>query len=34
MPVIVEAVRSYASLGEICNVLRKTFGEYQESYHS
>lgn len=28
MPFILEAVRSYATLGEICGVLRKEFGEY------
>ncbi|MBN1407942.1 MAG: methylmalonyl-CoA mutase family protein [Calditrichaceae bacterium] len=31
MPVILEAVKAYATLGEICGVLRKEFGEYQES---
>jgi methylmalonyl-CoA mutase N-terminal domain/subunit len=31
MPLIVDAVREYASLGEICGVLRKEFGEYEES---
>ncbi|MFC1898317.1 methylmalonyl-CoA mutase [Candidatus Cloacimonadota bacterium] len=31
MPLIVEAVKEYATLGEICNVLREEFGEYQES---
>ncbi|MBI5475168.1 MAG: methylmalonyl-CoA mutase family protein [Ignavibacteriales bacterium] len=30
MPPIIEAVRSYASIGEICNVLREVFGEYKE----
>ena len=30
MPLILEAVRSYATLGEICDVLRNTFGEYQQ----
>lgn len=30
MPYILEAVRSYATLGEICNVLRGEFGEYQQ----
>jgi methylmalonyl-CoA mutase N-terminal domain/subunit len=30
MPLIVEAVRSYATLGEICDVLRGEFGEYQQ----
>jgi methylmalonyl-CoA mutase, N-terminal domain len=29
MPVIIEAVQSYASLGEICGVMRQEFGEYQ-----
>lgn len=29
MPLILDAVRVYASLGEICNVLRDVFGEYQ-----
>ncbi len=31
MPPILDAVREYATLGEICNVLRDVFGEYQES---
>ena len=30
MPLILEAVRAYATLGEICNVLRDVFGEYQQ----
>ncbi len=30
MPVILEAVRTYATLGEICGVLREVFGEYQQ----
>ncbi|EFK05273.1 methylmalonyl-CoA mutase N-terminal domain protein [delta proteobacterium NaphS2] len=29
MPLIMEAVRAYATLGEICDVLRGIFGEYQ-----
>jgi len=29
MPPILEAVRAYATLGEICDVLRGVFGEYQ-----
>lgn len=29
MPLILDCVRTYASLGEICNVLRGVFGEYQ-----
>ncbi|WP_241558789.1 acyl-CoA mutase large subunit family protein [Oceanobacillus halophilus] len=28
MPYILDAVRAYASVGEICNVLREEFGEY------
>ncbi|NPE27365.1 methylmalonyl-CoA mutase family protein [Methanococcoides sp. SA1] len=31
MPLIVDAAREYATLGEICNVLRDEFGEYKES---
>ncbi|MGE5654388.1 MAG: methylmalonyl-CoA mutase family protein, partial [Bacillota bacterium] len=31
MPVIVDAVKAYATLGEICGVLREVFGEYQAS---
>ena len=31
MPIIVEAVKEYATLGEICGVLREEFGEYQEN---
>ena len=30
MPVIIEAVKDYATLGEICGVLRKIHGEYKE----
>jgi len=30
MPTIIEAVKSYATLGEITNVFRSVFGEYQE----
>ncbi|MBN1295749.1 methylmalonyl-CoA mutase family protein [bacterium] len=30
VPIIIEAVKEYASLGEICNVLRSVFGEFQE----
>jgi methylmalonyl-CoA mutase N-terminal domain/subunit len=29
MPYILECVRAYATLGEICGVLREVFGEYQ-----
>jgi len=31
MPLILDAVKEYASLGEICSVLREEFGEYRES---
>ncbi|NIA23323.1 MAG: methylmalonyl-CoA mutase, partial [Proteobacteria bacterium] len=31
MPIILEAVKSYASIGEITNTLRKVFGEYKEN---
>ncbi|MEW5692194.1 MAG: methylmalonyl-CoA mutase family protein [Candidatus Hydrogenedentota bacterium] len=31
MPFIIDAVSSYATIGEICDVLRKVFGEYKES---
>jgi len=31
MPLIIDAVREYATLGEISNVLREKFGEYRES---
>ena len=30
IPYIVEAVKAYASVGEICNTLREVFGEYKE----
>jgi len=29
MPHIIKAVKDYATLGEICNTLRNTFGEYE-----
>ena len=29
MPIIMDAVKTYATLGEICGVMRKVFGEYQ-----
>ena len=28
MPLILDAVEAYATTGEICNVLRRVFGEY------
>jgi len=30
MPLIIDAVKVYASIGEICNVMRDVFGEYKE----
>jgi methylmalonyl-CoA mutase N-terminal domain/subunit len=30
MPYILDAVRTYCTLGEICGVLREVFGEYRE----
>jgi methylmalonyl-CoA mutase N-terminal domain/subunit len=30
MPVIIEAVKSYATIGEITEVLRRVYGEYKE----
>ena len=30
MPTILNAVRAYATLGEICNTMRQVFGEYRE----
>lgn len=29
VPVLVEAVKTYATIGEICEVLRNVFGEYR-----
>ncbi|MBC7185723.1 MAG: methylmalonyl-CoA mutase family protein [Calditrichaeota bacterium] len=31
MPFVLDAARAYATLGEICNVFRQEFGEYQET---
>ncbi len=31
MPLILDAVRVYASVGEICNTMREVFGEYKET---
>lgn len=31
MPFILDAVKAYATLGEICGVMREVFGEYQQS---
>jgi methylmalonyl-CoA mutase N-terminal domain/subunit len=33
MPYILDAVRAYATLGEICEALRAVFGSYQETTH-
>jgi methylmalonyl-CoA mutase N-terminal domain/subunit len=33
MPAILDAVRAYATLGEICDALRAVFGAYQETSH-
>jgi methylmalonyl-CoA mutase N-terminal domain/subunit len=33
MPCILDAVRAYATLGEICDALRAVFGTYQETAH-
>ena len=30
MPAIVEAVEAYATIGEMCGVLRRVYGEYKE----
>jgi methylmalonyl-CoA mutase N-terminal domain/subunit len=31
MPHIIEAVKSYATIGEICGVMREKWGEFQAS---
>ena len=31
MPYIIDAVKVYTSLGEICNTMRDVFGEYKET---
>jgi methylmalonyl-CoA mutase N-terminal domain/subunit len=33
MPLLIEAVRAYATLGEICDALRGVFGVYTETNH-
>ncbi|MHC4827899.1 MAG: methylmalonyl-CoA mutase family protein, partial [Planctomycetota bacterium] len=30
MPLILDSVQAYASIGEICDRLRRVFGEYKE----
>ncbi len=34
MPPILDAVRAYTSIGEICGVLRAVFGEFEESHET
>ena len=31
VPVILDAVRAYATLGEVCDALRDVFGEYEQA---
>ena len=31
MPYILAAVKTYATLGEVCGVMRQVFGEYQQT---
>ena len=31
MPYILECVRAYATVGEMCDVMRKVFGTYEEA---
>ncbi|MBI1335849.1 MAG: methylmalonyl-CoA mutase [Phycisphaera sp.] len=33
MPVILEAVKAYASIGEVCKTLQEVYGEYTESFN-
>jgi methylmalonyl-CoA mutase N-terminal domain/subunit len=33
MPYLLDAVKSYATLGEICDALRSVFGTHQETAH-
>jgi hypothetical protein len=33
MPYILDAVRAYATLGEMCDALRAVFGSYEETAH-
>jgi len=32
MPYIISAVEAYATIGEICGVLREEFGEYKQAF--
>jgi methylmalonyl-CoA mutase N-terminal domain/subunit len=31
MPLLIEAVRAYATVGEMCDALREVWGEYEET---
>jgi methylmalonyl-CoA mutase N-terminal domain/subunit len=31
MPLLVDAVRAYATVGEMCDALRDVWGEYEET---
>jgi methylmalonyl-CoA mutase N-terminal domain/subunit len=31
MPAIIAAVEAYATIGEMCNLLREVYGEYREA---
>jgi methylmalonyl-CoA mutase N-terminal domain/subunit len=31
MPLLLDAVRAYATIGEMCNALRDVWGEYEEN---
>ena len=31
MPYLIAAVKTYATLGEICDVMKEVFGEYKSS---
>jgi methylmalonyl-CoA mutase N-terminal domain/subunit len=31
MPALLDAVRAYATVGEMCDVLRRVWGEYEET---
>jgi methylmalonyl-CoA mutase N-terminal domain/subunit len=33
MPAVLEAVKAYATVGEICAVMRKRWGEYRAPAH-
>jgi methylmalonyl-CoA mutase N-terminal domain/subunit len=30
MPLLIDAVRAYATIGEMCDALREVWGEYEE----